>query len=159
MNNAALRLPWKFATLFLCACCCFFSPGCRQQSHSPSETGSAAVQRHTLTDFRVLENAYHTRQSNLQVTQQGVIIKVLADDDEGARHQRCIVELPSRQRLLIAHNIDIAPRIPGLVKGESLTFHGEYEWNRKGGVIHWTHHDPEGRHEGGWIVYQGKTYE
>jgi hypothetical protein len=154
-----LSLSWKAATLLLCAYCCLSSSGCGQQGQSSPETDSATAQRHALTDPRVLENAFHARQSNLQVTQQGTIVKVLADDEEGARHQRCIVELPSRQRLLIAHNIDIAPRIPGLMKGETLTFHGEYEWNRKGGVIHWTHHDPEGRHQNGWIVYQGKTYE
>ena len=158
MNNAAHRISRKFAALCLILCC-FFSPGCKQQAHSRPESRAPAAEQNTLTDLRLLENAYHTHRSNLQVTQRGIIVKVLADDDKGARHQRFIVELPSRQRLLIAHNIDIAPRIPAPAKGQSLTFSGEYEWNKKGGVIHWTHHDPNGRHEGGWIIHQGEKYQ
>jgi len=60
---------------------------------------------------------------------------------------------------LLAHNIDVAPRIDGLAPGDRVRFKGEYIWNEKGGVIHWTHHDPQGRHVAGWIVHNGKTYQ
>ena len=60
--------------------------------------------------------------------------------------------------MLVAHNLDLAPRVPVAV-GDSIELKGEYEWNPKGGVVHWNHRDPEGRHETGWIRYQGRLYQ
>jgi hypothetical protein len=108
---------------------------------------------------RTLLDAFNNRQSNIQVQGEGVVAKVLRDDREGSRHQRFLLQLSSGQTLLISHNIDLAPRIEGLGTGDSVQFFGEYEWNSKGGVIHWTHHDPGGRHVAGWIKHQGRTYQ
>lgn len=107
-------------------------------------------------------SAFENRQSDIQVEGKGRVIKVLADDNKGSRHQRFILKLDSGQTVLIAHNIDLAPRINRLSKGDTVVFYGEYEWNRKGGVVHWTHHDPsrgKHRHIGGWLKHQGKTYQ
>ena len=87
------------------------------------------------------------------------MIRILPDDVNGAHHQRFILKLASGQTLLITHNIDIAQRIDALYVGDIVRFKGEYVWNEKGGMIHWTHHDPQGRHVAGWIVHNGKTYE
>ena len=87
------------------------------------------------------------------------MIRILPDDLDGARHQRFIVQLASGQTLLFAHNIDIAPRIDELKVDDSVRFSGEYVWNAKGGVVHWTHHDPQGRHVAGWVIHNGKTYK
>jgi hypothetical protein len=84
---------------------------------------------------------------------------VLSDDNDGSRHQRFVVALASGQTLLISHNIDLAPRVVGLRKGDVVSFSGEYEWNAEGGVIHWTHHDPRKRHPAGWIKHDGKVYQ
>jgi Protein of unknown function (DUF3465) len=90
---------------------------------------------------------------------EGVVVKVLSDDNKGSRHQKFILELSSGQTILVAHNIDLAPRISSISPGDTVAFNGEYEWNEKGGVVHWTHHDPDGRHEGGWLKSTGKTYQ
>ena len=103
--------------------------------------------------------AFANRASDIQVEGEGRVVRILADDLKGSRHQRFIVELASGQTLLISHNIDIAPRIKGLEEGDKVRFNGEYVWNAKGGVIHWTHHDPRGRHVAGWVIHNGKTYQ
>jgi hypothetical protein len=108
---------------------------------------------------QLLEYAFENRKSTFQVEGEGEVIKILSDDLQGSRHQRFIIRLNSGQTLLISHNIDLAPRISQLRKGDAVFFFGEYEWNHKGGVIHWTHHDPAGRHIAGWIKHQGKKYQ
>lgn len=107
----------------------------------------------------VIEAAYNNRQSDVQVQGQGRVMRILPDDNDGSRHQRFILELDTGQALLIAHNIDLAPRLSELNKGDTVTFYGEYEWNSKGGVIHWTHTDPNHRHIDGWLKHHGKTYQ
>ena len=97
--------------------------------------------------------------SGTQVQATGVITRILPDDDEGSRHQRFILQLPSGQTLLIAHNIDLAPRVDGLKEGDTVAFNGEFEWNSEGGVVHWTHHDPSGRHAAGWLKHQGQVVQ
>jgi hypothetical protein len=106
-----------------------------------------------------LATAFRNQQSDLQVRGSGVVVSLLADDNQGSRHQRFILELSSGQTLLVSHNIDLAPRINALRKGDSVEFYGEYEWNDRGGVIHWTHHDPAGRHPDGWLKHEGTTYQ
>lgn len=103
--------------------------------------------------------AFANRASNVQVEGEGSVIRILPDDLNGPRHQRFIVRLASKQTLLITHNIDIAPRVDGLEVGDNVRFNGEYVWNEKGGVVHWTHHDPQGRHVTGWLIHNGKTYK
>ncbi len=106
-----------------------------------------------------LQEAYKSRKSNLQIQGKGIVIKKLRDDLEGSKHQKFILKLNSGQTLLVAHNIDLAPKITSLKKGDMIEFYGEYEWNKKGGVIHWTHNDPKGRHVSGWLKHNAITYK
>jgi len=103
--------------------------------------------------------AFANRTSDVQVEGEGVVTRVLSDDISGSRHQRFIVRLASGQTVLISHNIDLAPRLEGLGEGDSVAFDGEYVWNAEGGLIHWTHHDPAGRHVAGWLKYKKRTYQ
>jgi|GEM_PF-990034 len=107
----------------------------------------------------VIAGLYSAHESDVQVRGTGTIIRVLNDDTEGDRHQRFILELTSGQTLLVAHNIDIAPRLDGLQKGDTVSFYGEYVYNDEGGLIHWTHRDPGWSHADGWLRWNGKLYQ
>lgn len=106
-----------------------------------------------------VDRAFHNRQSNVQVSGRGEVIKVLSDDTQGSRHQRFILRLASGRTLLISHNIDLAPRIDSLQVGDEVEFFGEYEWNEKGGLVHWTHDDPQGKHVEGWVKHRGIVFQ
>jgi hypothetical protein len=146
------------AVLLVIACClgvvsCGYAttdrPGVTAESVTPSaDAGDATFAR-----------AFAERTSDLEVEGQGTVVQLLTDDTSGARHQRFIVQLASGQTLLIVHDIDIAPRVGSLQVGHTVSFKGEYVWNAQGGLVHWTHHDPAGSHEAGWIEYDGQTYE
>jgi hypothetical protein len=111
------------------------------------------------SDASSLQTAFENQQSDVQVQGAGTVIKVLRDDNKGSRHQKFLLKVSSNQTILIAHNIDLAPRINSISEGDTIHFNGEYEWSNKGGVVHWTHHDPNKRHIDGWLKHDGKIYQ
>ena len=106
-----------------------------------------------------LQDAYQKHKSDIQVEGSGRVVRVLNDDNRGSRHQKFILKLASGLTILIAHNIDLAPRISTISEGHMVQFYGEYEWNTKGGVIHWTHRDPNNQHVHGWLKHKGRLYQ
>lgn len=129
-------------------------------SSSPGLGSSAAIARKADNYADAADQilaAFESQRSNLWIEAGGTVQRELADDSEGARHQRFIVRLANDHTVLIAHNIDLAQRVP-VKAGNSISFYGEYEWNDRGGVIHWTHHDPRNPDKGGWIHYNGTIY-
>lgn len=120
---------------------------------------SAAPAASAAANDAVFAKAFENRVSNIQVEGRGTVERLLADDNEGGRHQRIIVRLRTGQTILIAHNIDLAPKVPSVRKGDEIEFSGEYEWSPKGGVVHWTHRDPDGRHQAGWLRHNGRSFQ
>jgi len=100
------------------------------------------------SSFNSVEDLYENRISGVMVQFNGEVVKILSDDNEGSRHQRFIVKVNRHHTVLIAHNIDLAPRVP-IDQNKMVSVYGQYEWNDKGGVVHWTHKDPNGTHEEG----------
>jgi len=114
----------------------------------------------TATDnnsANIIRQAYLKRKSGLWITTPGTVIKRLKDDREGSQHQRFLIRVAPDITLLVSHNIDLAPRVP-LQRGDTIQLRGVYEWNNKGGLLHWTHHDPGGKKKGGWIKLNGRVY-
>ena len=111
------------------------------------------------SDGEPIHDAYAQGKSDVLVRGTGRVKVLLSDDTKGSQHQRFIMEVGNGQTVLVAHNIDLAPRLDELKVGDRVEYQGEYEWNEKGGVLHWTHHDPAGRHPGGYLVHKGMKYE
>ena len=117
---------------------------------------TAAVQ--TQEQNASVIQAFENKKSDIFVEGYGIVKKPLPDDNKGSRHQKFLVTISPEQTLLFAHNVDLAPVVP-LSVGDAVQFRGEYVYNPKGGVVHWTHRDPQGGQKAGWIKYNGKTYQ
>ena len=117
-----------------------------------------AVASIAFTNNSAIEDAYATQKSDIQVSGSGVVTKLLTDDNNGSPHQRFLVKINAEQTLLFAHNLDLSSHIP-LQVGEEISFSGEYVYNPKGGIVHWTHRDPKSQHMAGWVLAHGKKYQ
>lgn len=116
-------------------------------------------ERDARDDLTLIREAFDQHESNIQVEASGKVKAILRDDAEGSRHQKFILSLDNGLTVLVAHNIDLAPRVQNLKKGDVVKFKGEYEYSHQGGVIHWTHIDPQNQHQSGWLKHEGKTYQ
>lgn len=122
------------------------------------DRATAGARTPVATDDPVVEQLFRDRRSGVMVSVVAEVMKLLPDDRDGAEHQRFLVRLDSGRTLLVAHNTDLADPVP-LAEHDTVTIRGQYEWTEKGGTLHWTHHDPDGRHEDGWIEHLGVRYE
>ena len=131
--------------------------------HSPDEssgsTSHSTVTVATDNAHQLIQEYYTNKTSGKMIVVTATVHRILSDDTHEPRHQRFILSLNSGMTVLVAHNIDLAPRVSGLQIGDTVTVNGQYEWNDQGGVLHWTHHDPKGRRDGGQIEHNGKIYQ
>jgi hypothetical protein len=104
-----------------------------------------------------LRDAYQRRARNAPIEVTAVVVKLLPDDREGLQHQRFLIRAAGLS-ILVAHNTGLAPRAP-VQAGDTIRIRGEYVWNNKGGVLHWTHHDPRGKHPAGFIDVRGRRVQ
>ena len=104
-----------------------------------------------------LRDAFARQARNVPVEITAVVTKLIKDDREGLQHQRFLISAAGLT-ILVAHNTDLAPRVPVRV-GDTIRIRGEYVWNEQGGVLHWTHRDPRGRHAAGFIDVRGQRIQ
>ena len=89
---------------------------------------------------------------------RGTVVRIRPDDAPAAGTS-VRTSLDSGTTVLVVHAIDVAGRVLPLQVGNELSFRGEYVWNARGGLVHWTHHDPAGRHAAGWIRRGDRTWQ
>lgn len=119
---------------------------CQDNARAPNTPASA-------------DEAFGNYLNYVPIQDEGTLIKQLPDDTKGSSHQRLILQFENNLTMLLVHNIDVAPRIEGLQKGDRIAFLGEYIWSKKGGTIHWTHRSNTPKHAHGWVRHKGKQYD
>ncbi|OIR02498.1 hypothetical protein GALL_154490 [mine drainage metagenome] len=153
LTNSATLKNFAYSLLLALALC-----ACEKPVPLPEVANSVELTQPVENANASVEQAFSEKQSDVQVRGKGVVVKLLADDKNGSQHQKFLVKINARQTLLFAHNIDLAARVP-LQVGDEVTFSGEYVYNPKGGVVHWTHRDPRGHHVAGWLAVHGNKYQ
>ena len=105
-----------------------------------------------------VEEAFEKKISDVPLTIEGKVAEILADDSDETPHQRFIVQIHGGHTVLVSHNLERAYRVPVKI-GDAIEVHGNYKWNKYGGLIHKTHHDDRGVHEDGWINFAGLKHD
>ncbi len=144
-------MAWKkhLATIVVVGVIALYQYFQNEQAGAPAQN----EQRSGSSDISQIESWRSGQWVQLDAT----VTRLLADDNEGSRHQRFIINPGGNHTLLVAHNIDLAKRAP-LRKGDKVSLRGRFEPNNRGGVVHWTHHDPKGG-SGGWIEHDGERFQ
>lgn len=130
---------------------------------------AAACGRSQAPDDGAVCSAYSGQRSHVEVVADGTVTRMLgiapgrpssALRAGSSPHEGFLLRLASGCALIVRveANTDFTGPIP-LNAGQRVSVKGEYEYYPLGGVIHWTHHDPRARHEGGYIQTSGRIYE
>ncbi|MBV8117201.1 MAG: DUF3465 domain-containing protein [Candidatus Eremiobacteraeota bacterium] len=106
-------------------------------------------------------DAFQAGRSHVEVVADGAVVRVLGvAPGRVSPHEGFLLRLSSGCSTIVRveANTDFTGTF-ALAPGDPVVVKGEYEYYPRGGVIHWTHRDPRGRHEGGYITVHGHTYE
>ena len=146
-----------FICLILTLVACRAENNTNNQTAKQAATSSAAIAQ--SYDAGAILEAFAAHRNLPQVIGSGTVERILKDDTNGLKHQKFLLKISPTITILIAHNIDLAPRVAPLNEGDTVEFKGEYIYTPKGGTVHWTHKDPRGHHQNGWLKHAGQTYE
>jgi hypothetical protein len=119
--------------------------------------GCAATQ---APNDRAVCAVYSAQRSHAEVVADGTVTRIFGiRAGRASPHEGFLMRLASGCNLVVRveANTDFTGPIP-LANGQHVIVKGEYEYYPLGGVIHWTHRDPRGRHEGGYINAGGTSY-
>lgn len=113
-------------------------------------------------DNAAIYGAWADQRSRVEVTADGTVARILGTrQGRSGAHEGFLLHLRGAGghglSVRVETNVDITGAIP-LEPGESVEVRGEYIYDPRGGIIHYTHHDPAGRHESGYVEAGGDLY-
>ena len=107
-------------------------------------------------------DAWRAQRSRVEVTANGSVARVLGDrSGPSGMHEGFLLHLTGSEgrglTVRVEDNTDITGPIP-MRSGDEVQVRGEYIYDPRGGIIHYTHHDPRGRHPSGYVRVNGRVY-
>jgi hypothetical protein len=105
--------------------------------------------------------AYSAQSPKREVIAAGTVTRILGSRrGPSGTHEGFLLKLRGGCDLTVRveTNTDLTGPVP-ISNDEMVVVKGEYVYYSLGGVLHWTHHDPRGHHEGGYVYADGKMYQ
>ncbi len=107
--------------------------------------------------------AWRDGRSRIEVTATGSVARILGTRvGPSGSHEGFLLHLSGSAghglTVRIEDNVDLTGPIP-LRQGEPVEVRGEYIYDERGGLIHYTHLDPRGRHDAGYVRALGRVYQ
>jgi hypothetical protein len=124
--------------------------GCATSSNSDDDNGA-------------VYDAWANGRSHIEVTASGSVARIFGTrrGPSGA-HEGFLLHLRGSAgrglTVRIEDTVDLVGPLP-LAEGDDVEVRGEYVYDPRGGLIHDTHLDPRGRHDGGYVKVGGKVYQ
>ena len=107
--------------------------------------------------------AWRDGRSHVEVTLGGSVARILGTrvGPSGA-HEGFLLHLAGAEgrglTVRVETNVDLTGPVP-LREGEAVEVRGEYVFDPRGGLVHYTHRDPRGHHLAGYVLADGKLYQ
>ncbi|MCA1778196.1 MAG: DUF3465 domain-containing protein [Xanthomonadaceae bacterium] len=111
----------------------------------------------SISNERLLD-AFEDGRTSIWVSGQAPVSQILGDEGIGGPHQRFVLRLNEGVTIIVRHSLQASERVP-VERGDSVRFHGRYDWEASGGIISLTHSDPEQPGGGGWVEHKGVRYD
>jgi hypothetical protein len=108
-------------------------------------------------------DAWRTGRSHLELTASGSVARTLGlRRGPSGMHEGFLLHLRGSAgrglTIRVEDNVDLTGPIP-MAAGDDVEVRGEYVYDERGGLIHYTHLDPRGRHPGGYVRVHDKVYQ
>lgn len=108
-------------------------------------------------------DAWRAGRSHVEVTASGAVARILGErEGPSGKHLGFLLHLSGSAgrglTVRVEDNLDLTGTLP-LAEGKAVTVRGEYIYDSRGGLIHYTHRDPRGRHEAGYVQADGRIYQ
>ena len=127
--------------------------GCVNSSGSGAAPGA---------DNAAVYDDWQAQRSYVEVTASGTVTRLLGTRrGPSGDHEGFLMKLDGAGRGLtirVEDNVGLTGPVP-LVAGDALEVRGEYIFDPRGGLVHYTHRDPSGRHAAGFILTGGRLYQ
>lgn len=125
--------------------------------------GCASPGTSASADNAAIYDAWRSNRSHLEVTAEGSVARRLGTRvGRSGTHEGFLLHLTGAAgrglTVRVEDNVDITGPIP-LTEGAEVEVRGEYIFDRRGGIIHYTHRDPRGRHSAGYVRVNDKFYQ